>query len=91
MWAKLKTHHFEGRPDWIIVDESVPIGKQYRVGILNPLTRKGVIINTLTGERREVDCIFVIDDNGGMGMMVAEMLEIEGPSLGEITNGKANS
>jgi hypothetical protein len=84
MWAKLVKRHFDGRPDWVIVKEDVPLGKRYRIGITHPLTRPGVIVNTLTGEKRKVDCIFVIDDNNSIGMMVAEMLEIEGPSLGEI-------
>lgn len=88
MWAKLVRRHFKDRPDWQIIGDEVPLGKRYRVGILHPLTRKGIIINTETNERRVVDCIFVIDDNNSMGMMVAEMLEIEGPSLGEINDSK---
>ena len=73
MWATLVRHGFIDRPDWIIVSETVPLGTRYKV--VSPVKRKGIILNTLTNEKREVDC-YLIEGNGSKGMMVADVLEI---------------
>lgn len=85
MWARLARHTFKDRPDWIIINEDVPIGKLYKIQMnlmgAHPFKRGGIIENSVTGERRPVECVLVTDEQGNTGMMVLEMLEIVGGPL----------
>ena len=79
MWVRLVRRTFADRPDWEVINDDVPIGKLYKVAVTIPLFRRGTIFNKLTGESRDVDCVFVIDQQGNPGMMVMDVLEIVDP------------
>ena len=57
MILRLLRHAFADRPDWIVVNESVPLGTKYQ--LLSPFGRRGTLVNTDTKEEREVLTVWV--------------------------------
>ncbi len=52
----LKRHTFKDRPDWVVVNESVPLGTEYQIFGL----KADIYIKRLdTGEERQVLCYLV--------------------------------
>lgn len=77
MKAKLVRHAFEDRPDWIVIKESVPLGKIYNVVPAPKRYQTGVLVNTITGEKRNVSLVMSVDENGKPnGLMITDMIEL---------------
>ena len=61
MRVKLSRHALEDRPDWIIIDQTIPLGTEYDVlGFDDALTLKNPLYGT-----RSVKCYLVIREGGG--------------------------
>jgi len=60
MQVKLVRHTFPDRPDWIIIDESIPLGKIYEV---LGYDRQFIIINTQLNIARPVGAFLLRDSN----------------------------
>ena len=69
--VKLVRHTFPDRPDWLVMDESTPLGTLYYV-----LDKKdGFILRNLqTNESRPVTC-YLLDGNGDVGWMPIDCFE----------------
>lgn len=65
MIVQLVRHSFPDRPDWLIVDESVPLGTRYEVIGYN---RDMTILNATLKEAREIDA-YLLAGNGGVGWL----------------------
>lgn len=83
MWAKLISHTFPDRPDWILVRDTVLLGKIYRVIPRIPLFLEGNVINLETGEQRKITTVLVEDAQewGLMPTCVFEFVDEHGKSL----------
>ena len=72
MKVKLQRHGFIDKQDWILVFEDIPLGTEYEVLELH---QNVTIQNILTGEVKQIDC-YLVDGNGGMGLLPCEIFEI---------------
>jgi hypothetical protein len=77
MLVKLVRHTFPDRPDWVLIEESVPIGTIYEV---YGFDRDFVIMNHLLKEARPISA-FLLKRNDEMGWLPTvcfERIEDEG-------------
>ncbi len=61
MTVQLIRRNFPDRPDWPVVGENVPIGTRYEV---LGYERGMSILNLISGEMRDVECYFLLGNNG---------------------------
>ena len=71
--VKLVRYSFPDDPDWVIIEESVPLGTIYKVlGVAKDIT----ITNENLNKSKVVDCYIVLRDGDYMpGYMPADLLE----------------
>lgn len=73
---KLVRRTFADRPDWVLVDEGIPIGTVYR---MLELPQEGFVVKRLdTGETRELLAVLVERDGAEPGYMPLEVFEFVG-------------
>lgn len=72
--AKLVRRAFPDRPDWVLVDASVPLDTLYYV--LSLEERTGAIVNLETGEERQVSCLLVYRPGGSPGWIPTDVLQV---------------
>lgn len=72
MIVKLISHTFPDKPNWEIVEKTVPLGTVYEV---IGYQAGGEIGNLETRERRKVSGMYLLDGNGDIGWMPCELFE----------------
>ena len=65
MIVKLIRHNFPDRPDWLIIEETVPLGTRYEV---IGYDRELMISNSLLKEVRAIEA-YLVSGNNGMGWL----------------------
>lgn len=68
MFVKLVRHSLPDRPDWIIIDESVPLGTRYEVMGFASIDTGLILMNELTKEKRPVED-YLLKGNNSMGYL----------------------
>jgi hypothetical protein len=86
MKVKLIRHTFPDDKEWIIVDETVPLGTEYEV---MGYDRDMIIANGYTGQMKHVEC-YLLAGNGDVGFLPTCLFEAVHEEYDTDSRGTAN-
>jgi hypothetical protein len=67
MKVELVSHSFPDRPDWILVNEEIPLGTQYE---LLGYERNATVVNMTTSEARKIE-LYLLEGRESIGWIPA--------------------